>query len=637
MNSLIKKFVDIWPYTNSMNAKYIVEDAGDSYRIIINNYCEWHKKSGGCTMCNYSQRIAFHATDVLKKEAQNIFDEIHNLKKVYNRAKIYINGSFFNEAELEKQIALLFLCELKKRFGIMHVCVETRPEYLSKEKLIEYINETELSFEICFGIESTNDKIRNLCLHKGIDIDAFYSLCQEIVDLCKIKVYLLVKPPFISESEAILDVVNSVNNLIDHGITSISYTPIAIQKNTLLEFLLQENLYRPVWIWSLIEINTRLAELRKKYPEINLGGLEYYPEPLQLYFNCEICSTRLSIVLSNNRNITWDDIPKEELCSCYEKWLYQLKEGSLSSIEDQIEYARNILEKNRKRTKEISYLVNSHYNNSLTDVAKLIPEYRMKLDKVGVEEVHLPLLISGYQVEESIFNCALELDEFHRGIHMSRLIEKLNEFSLIEHQDIINDLKLMLAAQGAVNNSVDFQCKLFKKVQKNLSKKNNYISIFFKCNIQQISFPRAIWQCSITVTVPFINACPCTKLSAKELLGESFTHTQRGKISVSFVNTELSFSEIIEFIENYVGIFDLLKREDEIYLVGNTYKSAQFCEDVCRVITNDIIKKFRLNKGHAIICVTTEESIHPHQAFAKKTIDFTAYSRMAEINEDSIT
>ena len=623
MNLLMKEFVDVWPYKNSMKERYIVEDAGDCYRIIINNFCEWQQKSGGCTMCNYSQRIGFHATDVLRNAAMRIFEQIHNLDKNHNKVKLYINGSFFNENELDKDVAVTFLCELKNKFGITCVCVETRPEYLSKPLLLEYTAKTALDFEICFGIESTNDRIRNVCLNKGVDINSFYSLCDDIIGLCKIKVYLLIKPPFISENEAIVDVVSSVRELVNHGITAISYTPIAIQSNTLLEFLLQENLYRPVWIWSLIEINTQLASLRQTYPEIRLAGLKYYPEPLQTYFNCENCSLSLATMLAHNRNITWQDISLEHLCSCYEKWLRQLKSEPKQSIESQILCARKLLEKNRKRALEISHLVSGNFKSYLTDVAKLVPNHKIKLDKVGVEGVHLPLMINGYKVDGTTFTYSLELDEFHRGIHMSRLIEQLNDFSQVEHQDIIHDLKELLEAQGQVNNSISLQCQLYKKVQRNLSNKVNYVSIMLDCFIKRLCFPYTIWQSTITVSVPFINACPCTKLSAEELFNESFTHTQRGKIRVSFVNTKITFANVLDFIEGYIGIFDLLKREDELYVVGSAHRNAQFCEDVCRAIANSISTKHCLTEGSAIVYVTTEESIHPHQAFSEKKIVFS--------------
>lgn len=620
MNLLMKEFVDVWPYESDMKERYIVEDAGDSYRIIINNYCEWQRQSGGCTMCNYSQRVNIQATDVLRDEVSRICDEIESINKRYKKIKLYINGSFFNEKELEKEVAVSFLRTLKKKFGVSYVCVETRLEYLSRQRLLCYIRETGLDFEICFGVESTNNKIRNVCLNKGVNIDSFYALCQDINDLCKIKVYILIKPPFVSEKEAIEDVVSSVNDLVSHGITAISYTPIAIQKNTLLEFLLQENLYRPVWIWSLIEINTRLATLRKKYPEIHLGGLEYYPEPLQVYFNCERCSAKLAALLVSNRNLTWEDISVDRMCTCYKEWLRILRQEPVHSIEDQILIARKILANNIGRAQTISRLVSKKSRSYITDVAKLVPEKKIKLDKVGVEGVHLPLLVYGYQVDGATFSCSLELDEFHRAIHMSRLIEQLYAFAQIEHHDIINELKMWLENQGQTNNSVSLQCTLFTKDQRNLSGKTNINTVKLSCSIERMVLPDIVWQTKMTVSVPFINACPCTKKTAEELFGDSFTHMQRGKITVSFINTKVTFADAIEFIKNYIGIADLLKREDELYIVGNAHRNAQFCEDVCRKVVSDIKTRLNLVDGIVIVRVTTEESIHPHQAFSEKKI-----------------
>lgn len=619
INKLISSFNKYWPYTESMEVPYLVEDTGSVYRVIIKNTCEWYKCGGGCTMCNYSHRSGISAENVIRTYEDDILNSISNIGKHYDKLKLYINGSFFNEHELSAEVATCFLKRIKNVFGIEQVCVETRPEYINCEKMLHYISETQLKFEVCFGIESTNDEIRNKCLHKNLNYLSFINVYHSICELCDVKVYLLVKPPFISERESIEDVVNSVYDLLNEGITSISYTPIAIQKNTLLEFLLQENVYRPVWLWSLIEINSRLSSVHAQYPQIHLSGLDFYPEPLYLFYNCENCTKTLLNILKEKPNLTWADIPQELLCSCYDEWKAEIEKNSLYTIDQGIEIAQNLLDKNIRRSVEISKRINCKKTNFLlTDVAKTAPQYNIKLDYVGIECLKIPLKIEGFYDTIAICDFSISLDEFHRGIHMSRLVEKLNAFSSKIHIDVIEDLKNALTADCS-RSLISFECDLIKKAQNKLTHKENYISFKVYCKVEQQRLLHPSSTSTISVMVPFINACPCTRVSVNELFGASYTHTQKGMINVTFINTTFGFSQIIDYMQRYIGIFDLLKREDEIYIVTQAHNKAYFCEDICREICIDILNTFVGHTGDICVRVTTEESIHPHQAYAEKS------------------
>lgn len=616
--TLTKIFNANWKFKNTMPMDFWVEDAGNCYRIIIKNTCSWYCHGGGCTMCNYSDRTGISATDVIKNNKQKIIDKLINFHKNYKKIKFYINGSFFNEEELAFNIAVDFLNELKIKLSLIEICVESRPEFVNYSKLEKYIQQTGLKFEICFGIESTNDTVRNICLNKGVDIKKFYSLVNEINTLCNIKVYLLIKPPFLTEKQAIEDVINSVNELIIHGIYNISYTPIAIQNNTVLEFLLQEHLYRPVWIWSLIEINTRLAHIRKKYPQIHLSGLDYFPQPIITTFNCDKCSGGLLNLLKMKRNLVWDDVKEYMDCSCYPKWIKEMENESSLDVNTQLLSAINIFQKNLERTQQIKERCNSfEKNNYLTDVAKTIPAYNIGLDFVGIENLKIPFLINGYFASVATCNYAIELDEFHRGIHMSRLIEQLNNFANTTHEDLINDMAALIKSNTTGNSKLKLKCMLMKKSLTPVTQKETFIStslnITLKQNEQQL-------HKNIKISIPFINACPCTLITSKELFNTSFTHTQKGIIQLSFFNVSSSLSDILTFAESYINIWDMLKREDEIHVVQNVFNTSAFCEDICREISNKVISKF-FGKGDYIkIKVITKESIHPHKAFAKKKV-----------------
>lgn len=617
ITNLMNAFTEHWPYFESTTKPFIVEDTGKTYRLIIKNTCEWYKKHGGCTMCNYTDHSGIHASSILKCYSEQIIEELLAFGKKYNKIKFYVNGSFFNDNELSQDICIPFIKRIRNILGISELCVETRSEYLSRDILLKYKRETGVNFEICFGLESTNDKIRNQCIHKGMLYSDFLKVFHNINDICSVKVYLLIKPPFISEKHAIEDVISSVKTLISDGITIISYTPVAIQKNTLLEFLLQENLYRPVWIWSIIEINSQIKDLKLGNTDIHLGGLDYYPEPLQKAFNCECCSDKLLNMLVANRDLTWDDF--DYRCDCYYQWRDQIENEIDVSIEDAISQAEAVFEKVVKRSVSIYFKTNSHREPKiLRDIAKTAPLNKYVLDQVGIEKTSIPLNIFGYMAGFGECTYSIELDVFHRGIHMSRLIERLNAFARKEHKDILSEMEYDLLFVG-IPTTIAISFRIMDTVPNPLTDNTNFISLDLDCRVSSNINNKIHKQ--ITVTIPFINACPCTKETVEELFGETFTHTQRGRISITFMNCALPFNEIIEYVKKYISILDLLKREDEVYIVNKAHDEALFCEDICRRVTKDIKTDLMLLNGSVSVRVTTEESIHPHNAFAEKAFE----------------
>ena len=66
------------------------------------------------------------------------------------------------------------------------------------------------------------------------------------------KAYLTLKPPFVTESVAIAEIVKSFHILGDLGVDTISLNPVAIQKNTLTERLSKMHLFRPSWLFSVL-------------------------------------------------------------------------------------------------------------------------------------------------------------------------------------------------------------------------------------------------------------------------------------------------------------------------------------------------------------------------------------------------
>jgi len=76
-----------------------------------------------------------------------------------------------------------------------------------------------------------------------------------------VKTYLLVKPPFLTEAEAIEDAVRSGHDA-DPVSDTISFNPVNIQSRTIVDRLFHRGEYRPPWLWSVVEVLQRTKDLK---------------------------------------------------------------------------------------------------------------------------------------------------------------------------------------------------------------------------------------------------------------------------------------------------------------------------------------------------------------------------------------
>ncbi|NIO19337.1 MAG: hypothetical protein GTN76_00975 [Candidatus Aenigmarchaeota archaeon] len=132
------------------------------------------------------------------------------------------------------------------------------------------------------------------------------------------RVYLLLKPPFLTEEEAIADTIASALAAVRDGATTISINPVVVHKGTLLEILWRQKNYRPPWLWSVIET---LKELRKHLPaHINVichpvaGGKSRGPH------NCGRCDKHILHAI-RTFSLTQNQKPFIDLnCACKPLW-----------------------------------------------------------------------------------------------------------------------------------------------------------------------------------------------------------------------------------------------------------------------------------------------------------------------------
>ncbi len=248
---------------------FLDKTIGKSLTIILRTVgCRWAYESGGCTMCSYlmdSSPIKISAENIINQfeYALNKYKEKINPKNY--SIKIFTSGSFLDEFEVPKE-AKEYIFKRIDEIGVREVAVESRPEFINDDNLKIIRNNVgkTINIEIGVGIETLNEKIRNVSIHKGVSTEDI----KRAIETAKkynvgIKAYLLIKPPFITEKDAIIDSIHSANECIDMGCSRISFCPATVHRGTLLELIWKRNQYRPPFLWSILEI---LNEVKSQNP-----------------------------------------------------------------------------------------------------------------------------------------------------------------------------------------------------------------------------------------------------------------------------------------------------------------------------------------------------------------------------------
>jgi len=182
-------------------------------------------------------------------------------------------GSFFNDREISSDIRQSLFSRLGTMNGISRVLIESRAEYLTYEKLVlcKKILRKKTILEFGIGLESANDHIRNNIIKKNLSREDFEHVVSTVkMAGCDLLVYILIKPPSISEAQAINDAIDTAKYV--HKVAEkynirarIAYEPVFVCENTPLEILFFNNEYHLANLWSVVEIVRRSHHLRSHH------------------------------------------------------------------------------------------------------------------------------------------------------------------------------------------------------------------------------------------------------------------------------------------------------------------------------------------------------------------------------------
>jgi radical SAM enzyme (TIGR01210 family) len=294
-----------------------------SLTIILNTGgCRW-ARAGGCTMCGYVAESVEGGTvehDALMDQIERCLDhERENAESDCDLIKIYTSGSFLDEREIPAETRDAIAETFADRERIV---LESLPDFVEREKLADFVDRG-LDTDVAVGLETASDRIRHDCVNKYFDFADFEAACEQALTAgAGVKAYLLLKPPFVTESEAIEDMAASVRRCADvEGCHTVSMNPCNVQSYTMVDELYFHGGYRPPWLWSVASVLESTADVDAIVVSDPVGaGSDRGPH------NCGECDERVQRAIKDFDLRQDPSVFEQVSCACEGTWEVVLEE-----------------------------------------------------------------------------------------------------------------------------------------------------------------------------------------------------------------------------------------------------------------------------------------------------------------------
>ncbi len=288
----------------------------ESLTVILRTVgCRWNR----CTMCGYASEGAPATAEDLLVQFESALQRLSPDAKVM---KIYTSGSFLDPREVPYRVRDRVI-DILKSAGIERLVIESRPEHITPERVEACLSRLDTEFAI--GLETSNDLIRQEIICKGFTFEDFALASEAVHDQDgRVKAYLLLKPPLLSEGEALRDAISSAWAARKYA-DVLSLNLCNIQRGTYVERLWERGEYRPPWLWSAVEV-LKMVEGPIICDPVG-AGTRRGPH------NCGQCDASIAEAIRKHA-LTQDlSVFKDLDCECKESWrkVLELEEHSFGS------------------------------------------------------------------------------------------------------------------------------------------------------------------------------------------------------------------------------------------------------------------------------------------------------------------
>ncbi|MFI7356174.1 radical SAM protein [Streptomyces avidinii] len=279
--------------------------------------------SGGCsvptcTMCPFTNLNNYGIDGATS--AESLLEQVRRTlartedEPAYEVLSLYNDGSFFAPREIPRDIQV-DIAHLVAKAGVKRLVVESLPQFVTEPVLAPFVQALGgVRLEIGIGLQSADALVRETLVNTRISQRSFERALTVMSALgVDPKIYLMVKPPFLTDGEAVTDVVESVDYLTGLGVRGMTLCPTRVSRNTVAWELWQAGQYTPPNLWTVVEAVRRVHErLAVRVACVNLRGSDFesvFPDA------CPVCADRVVDALMRfGESGDAADLPGD--CSC---------------------------------------------------------------------------------------------------------------------------------------------------------------------------------------------------------------------------------------------------------------------------------------------------------------------------------
>ncbi len=281
-----------------------------------------------CTMCPLPNEALDDTREITSEDLIAQIDNAFPVEEAgdVEMVTIYNNGNFFSDSEMAPMVRVHIYNRVAESNARI-LTVESLPQFITPPKIAEskrLLNGKRLA--VAIGLQSASDQVRKYAVNTTCTKKSFEAASRLLTENdYSTLAFLLIKPPFLTETEGIVDAVESIGYLSSLGINDPILCPTRVAPNTVAEMLLIEGKFRPPWLYSIADVLNRSAqEYPESLPRVVISELHPNANSDSVCAsNCEKCNDEVIGALAKYNN-SRDPAFLEMNCDCYEDYLREI-------------------------------------------------------------------------------------------------------------------------------------------------------------------------------------------------------------------------------------------------------------------------------------------------------------------------
>lgn len=249
------------------------------------------RRDGGCTYCGF-RKLTTNGTvvspDDLTAQVDHALLKHDCASQRIFEIDVYNSGNFLNDSEVPVEARTRIFHRISNEPSVRVVVVESRPEYITGERLRPLVNVGAFTLEVGIGIECVDDVMREKYLRKGFTRRAFEHSVHTLKSVgAELLAYVMIKPMPMSDQDALREAVRSAQYI--HEVASrlgvrarIALQPTFVVPGTPLASEFQAGHYSPPPLALVLETARQIAP----FGDLQVGLWDEALDPLAVSKEC---------------------------------------------------------------------------------------------------------------------------------------------------------------------------------------------------------------------------------------------------------------------------------------------------------------------------------------------------------------